>query len=271
MVALVSGANGGLGTAVVDRLLADGWRVVALVRGGPDRVAHRFADALASGQLRVLYRPPSAWSEPAVDEPLHALIHIAGASCYGSSSDLGVDEVRDLFELNVLGAYALVHAHLPQLAQARGVLVQTSTLAVAAPVPWFGVYRATKAALEAWSASLAQELHPLGVDVYCVRPGAFLTGAADRLRFVGPSRLPSLLRDFNAFEAVIRDRSRRGAGDPPRFADLVARLLRDRPRQRVHAVGPGSLWAAALGLLPEVWRAAVVRFLTNHLTGAAHV
>ena len=268
-VALVSGANGGLGTAVLSELLYAGWRVVAVVRGGADRLAPGFRDPIADGRLVVRDVDLGTWDgAPLVDGPLHALVHIAGSSCYGSSSDIPVAEVRALLELNVVSAYALVHAHLPQLAEGRGVVVQTSSLAAAVPVPWLGIYRATKAALEAWSASLRQELAPLGIDVYCVQPGSFRTGVASRLRFVPPLRLPALLDSFHRFERLVRGPGLDAGADPARFAALVVHLLSRRPAALTHRIGPGSALVALLVLLPATWCARLIRTATHHLEAA---
>lgn len=264
--ALVTGANGGLGVAVLRQLLRDGWDVTAVVRGGAARLPARLA---AHAGLDVVDVDLGTWDgAPLVDGPLHALVHIAGASCYGSSSDIPVADVRALFDLNVVSAYALVHAHLPQLAEGRGVVVQTSSLAAAVPVPWLGIYRATKAALEAWSASLRQELAPLGIDVFCVQPGSFRTGVAGRLRFVAPARLPALMAGFAAFERFVRGPGVEAGADPALFARLVHRLLERRPAALTWRVGPGSRVVALLALLPATWCALLVRVATLRLEAA---
>ena len=251
----MTGVSGGLGGATATALLADGWTVLAVVRGGASRLGARFADALRDGRLRVFDVDLMGGDVgPLTDEPLDAIVLIAGASGYGSSSDMTPADVRGLLELNVVSTYALVFAHLPQLAAARGALVMTSSLAVGVPIPWFGVYRATKAALEAWGASMRHELRPLGVDVYCVRAGSYRTGVAARLRWFPPARMPALTGSFAGLRAMVEGPGLRAGADPAGFARAVMRLLARRPAAWLHAVGPGRAAAAALAWAPSwVW------------------
>lgn len=237
MHALITGANGGLGTALVERLLASGWTVTALVRGGAARLPERPG-------LRVLDVDISGYDgRPLVDGPLDALVNIAGGSVYGPVSDVPAETLRDLLELNAVAPYRLVQAHLPQLVEARGTLVQTSSLAAAVPLPFYGAYAASKLALEGWSEALRHEVVGLGVRVYCVQPGSFATGVRERIRFVELRRLPALAALYDRFQALVQGPGLDRAASPELFAAHVAGLLVDRRGPLRQPLGPGA-WSA---------------------------
>jgi NAD(P)-dependent dehydrogenase (short-subunit alcohol dehydrogenase family) len=234
--ALITGANGGLGTALVLRLLSRGWTVTALVRGGASRFPERPG-------LTVLDVDLLTWDgRPLVDGPLHALVNIAGSSVYGPVCDIDADELRRLLELNAVAPYRLVQAHLPQLVEGRGTVVQTSSLAAAVPLPFYGAYAASKLALEGWSEALRHEVAGLGVRVVCVQPGSFATGVRDRIRFVELRRLPGLAPFYERFRAVVLGRGLDDGADPADFAAHVEGVLRGRTGALRQPIGPGA-WA----------------------------
>lgn len=262
--ALVTGANGGFGTRLLVRLLQDGWTITAVIRGGADRLSlHPVIDgAHREGRLRVLdidLVEQLGEAGPLVEGPLHALVNIAGSSVFGSVSDIPLDDYRALFRLNVEVPYALVQAHLPALVDGQGVIVQTSSLSAAMPLPYYGVYASTKLALEGWSEALAHEVAPLGVRVFCVQPGAFATGVQHRMRFLAPEALPTLLPSFHRFRAFIQRAGRERAGDPEHFADHVGRLLTHRSGAFRQPLGPGASWVQWALRLPERLRLPLVR------------
>ncbi|MCB9668257.1 MAG: SDR family NAD(P)-dependent oxidoreductase [Alphaproteobacteria bacterium] len=264
--ALVTGANGGFGTRLLLAMVASGWRVTAVVRGGEDRLALHPAlqKALRAGQLAVLDLDLDAYvrdgvARPLVDGPLDALVNIAGTSLFGSVSDVPLADYRALMRLNVEAPYLLVQAHLPALARAKGVIVQTSSLSAAMPIPYYGVYASTKLALEGWSEALAHEVAPLGVSVFCVQPGAFRTGVQHRMRFEPPASLPALLPSFRVFRAFVQDAGIRMAEDPDRFAERVLHLVERRSGAFRQPLGPGSAVVRWALRIPERLRHPLVR------------
>jgi short-subunit dehydrogenase len=80
--------------------------------------------------------------------------------------------VRELFETNTFGVIAMTQAVLPQFRERRsGVMVNVTSSVTLAPMPLVAVYRASKAAVRAFTESLAHELEPFGVRVKLVQPG----------------------------------------------------------------------------------------------------
>jgi NAD(P)-dependent dehydrogenase (short-subunit alcohol dehydrogenase family) len=175
-VGIVTGASRGLGLALARALDERGWRLVVDARG-----AEALAEA-ASGLSGVTVVPGD------VAEPEHrlALVEAAGeeidlivnnASLLGPSpqpvlADYPLDELRRVYEANVISPLALVQLALPRLREGAAILDVTSDAAVE-PYPGWGGYGSSKAALEQLTAILGAE-HP-ELRVYSVDPGDMRT------------------------------------------------------------------------------------------------
>jgi len=175
-VAIVTGASRGLGLALARELVARGWRIVVDARDG-DALSAAWSD-----------EPCAALVQGDVADPAHrrALVDAAGdsidlivnnASVLGPSPQPGLvdyplDELRGVYEVNVLAPLALVQLALPRLAGGARILDVTSDAAVEAYEGWGG-YGSSKAALEQLTAILAAE-HP-ELRVYAVDPGDMRT------------------------------------------------------------------------------------------------
>jgi NAD(P)-dependent dehydrogenase (short-subunit alcohol dehydrogenase family) len=175
-VGIVTGASRGLGRALTRALVGRGWRVV---------VDARDEEALRRGWG---YPPHDVVIAGDVADPAHrrALLEAAGdsidlvvnnASALGPSplpplAEIPLDELRRVYEINVVAPLALVQLALPRLAPGARILNVTSDAAVEAYEGWGG-YGSSKAALEQLSAVLAVE-HP-ELRVYAVDPGDMRT------------------------------------------------------------------------------------------------
>jgi NAD(P)-dependent dehydrogenase (short-subunit alcohol dehydrogenase family) len=178
---LVTGATGGLGTAVTRRLAADGWTVHAAVRTPAD--AQRLA--ALPGDIRPV--PLDVTDETAVaaaasriDGPLDGLVNSAGLIVQGFWEQVPADALRRQFDVNVLGLMAVTRAFLPALRAGGGRVVNIGALSSLVALPFFGPIAASKAALASMTDSLRIELRHQGVKVALVEPGAMRTEIFDR-------------------------------------------------------------------------------------------
>ena len=167
---LITGTSSGFGLETARLVLGRGWRVVATMRTPRDDLRP------ATDRLRVLALdvtdPQSI--EQAVDAagPLDALVNNAGIGLMGAFEGSSLSTVRELFETNTLGTMAVTQAVLQQFRQRnRGVIVNVSSAITLKPLPLIAAYAASKAAVEAFSESLALELEPFNVRVRLVLPG----------------------------------------------------------------------------------------------------
>lgn len=167
---LITGCSSGFGLAIAGHFLARGWNVVATMRT-PD--ASIFAP---HERLRVLALDVTdeASIRAALDAagPIDALVNNAGIGVLYPLEAVPMDVARLVFATNTLGTIALTQAVLPAMrARRTGVIVNVTSGVTLAPLPLLSVYTASKAAVNAFTESLALELAPLGIRTRLVLPG----------------------------------------------------------------------------------------------------
>nr|WP_275405204.1 SDR family NAD(P)-dependent oxidoreductase [Streptomyces sp. S4.7] len=116
----------------------------------------------------------------------------AGVPSIGVFEGTPMDRVRDVFETNTFGVMATTQAVLPQFRErGSGVVVNVTSSVVLGHMPLSAVYKASKMAIEGFTASLALELAPFGVQAKAVEPGACLTTnfAANAMHGASPDEL----------------------------------------------------------------------------------
>jgi NAD(P)-dependent dehydrogenase (short-subunit alcohol dehydrogenase family) len=108
---------------------------------------------------------------------LDVLVNNAGFPLVGAVEEVSIDEIEHEFQVNLFGGLRLTKALLPMMrAQGAGRIINISSAAAFVPIPFYGVYGASKAALERLSFSLRQELAPFGLHVSVVSPSSHRTG-----------------------------------------------------------------------------------------------
>jgi NAD(P)-dependent dehydrogenase (short-subunit alcohol dehydrogenase family) len=167
---LITGCSSGFGLETAKFFRDHDWEVVATMRK-PQK------DLLpTSKRLRILpldiTDPGSVARAVAEAGPIDVLVNNAG---FGVPSPIELTEpetARALFETNTLGTLAMVQAVLPAFRERRaGVIINVTSSTTLRPLPLVGLYRASKAAVNAFTESLAAEVSPFGVRVHLVLPG----------------------------------------------------------------------------------------------------
>jgi NAD(P)-dependent dehydrogenase (short-subunit alcohol dehydrogenase family) len=175
-VAIVTGASRGLGLALTRALDARGWRLVVDARGGPElRSATEGLEGVVaiSGDLADLEHRRSLVET--AGEPIDLLVNNAsllGPSPQPALGDYPLDELRRVYEVNVVAPLALIQLALPRLRAGAAILDITSDAAVE-PYEGWGGYGSSKAALDQLTAILGAE-HP-ELRLYAVDPGDMRT------------------------------------------------------------------------------------------------
>jgi NAD(P)-dependent dehydrogenase (short-subunit alcohol dehydrogenase family) len=174
----ITGVSRGLGRAIAQAALTEGETVIGTVRdGAPDLAA-------GPGELHVLKLDVTDGEavDTAVSQAfaragtIDVVVNNAGYGLLGALEKATDSEARRLFEVDVFAPFRIIRAALPRLrAQRSGHIINITSIAGRAPGPGAALYSAAKYALEGLSASLAQEVRPLGVKVTAVAPGAFRT------------------------------------------------------------------------------------------------
>jgi len=194
--ALITGCQTGFGHLLTRRLLIEGYRVIA-TDAHTDALAERLLDGLhTEAGARLTVCPLDVRESEAVrslaqaqSSPVNLVINNAGFGLFGTQEETNLDDVRDLFDVNVFGPARVTQAFLPQLRATRGTLVQISSLAGRMVFPESGYYAATKHALDALSQAVALEAAPLGVRLRVVEPGAFATEFYETAAQRSPDRI----------------------------------------------------------------------------------
>ena len=169
--ALVTGASSGMGKEIAKRLIRDGFQVYVAARQ-----IDRMEDlaALGARPLRMDISKDedigaAVASILAEVDGVDVLVNNAGFGLYGPVEEIGIDEARYQFEVNVFGPARLTQLLLPAMRRKQaGTIVNITSMGGKIYTLLGAWYHATKHALEGWSDSLRLELAPFG---RCIRPG----------------------------------------------------------------------------------------------------
>lgn len=182
--ALVTGASSGMGKEIAKRLLNDGFIVYVAARQ-----VDKMADLASLGAVTIRIDISKEEDiKAAVDSILaqtggvDVLVNNAGFGLYGPVEDVGLDEARYQFEVNVFGPARLTQLLLPAMRQRKGGTIVNITSMGGKIYSLLGAwYHATKHALEGWSDCLRLELSSFGIRVVVIEPGLIETAFGDVL------------------------------------------------------------------------------------------
>ena len=167
---LITGCSSGFGLATARLFATRGWDVVATMRSPRQDILP------VSERIRVLPLDvtDAASIASAIGEAgsIDALVNNAGIGFLNALEGTPIETARDIFETNTLGTIAMMQAVLPQMRERRsGVVVNVTSSVTYKPLPLLSAYSASKAAVNAFSDSVAIELEPFGIRVHVVLPG----------------------------------------------------------------------------------------------------
>ena len=195
-VAFVTGAGGGIGGAVAERLAADG-AAVAVTDARPDpaqATAKRIADAGGRALAITLdvTEPDMVAAAVARTEaelgPVDRLVNTAGIFEWKEAEAITDDAFRSMFEVHVFGMHTVCRAVLPgMLSRGRGAIVNTTSIHAIRGQALAAHYSAAKGAILSYTKALAREKSPCGIRVNAVAPGPtdtpLLRGSMDPREF----------------------------------------------------------------------------------------
>ncbi|GIF35973.1 SDR family NAD(P)-dependent oxidoreductase [Actinoplanes xinjiangensis] len=223
--ALVTGGSRGIGRAVVERLTADGARVVFTYHSAEAEAASLTA---ATGAEAVRCDQADLGTLPAIFEPvrdgLDILVNNAGIAFARTLAEITFEDFDRVLTINTKFPAFAMQAAIPLLRDG-GRIINLSSINTALPAPGGALYSASKAALEQITKVAARELGPRRITVNTVSPGATDT---DMLRSVNT---PEGLERAAGMTALQR------LGTPPDIAAVIAFLA-----------GPDSAWMTGQNL-----------------------
>lgn len=182
-VAMIWGASGEIGSAIVDRARAEGWKILGISRREQGSSEHDdiMLEADFSNQSEVDRAVLAASQE--VDQ-VDLILYAAGDIVSTKVEDQPDDEWQRILESNLGGAVRAVHGSLPLLS-GEGAIVVIGAKSERLRLPGLGAYAASKAGLEAWMEVLRKEQRKR--QVLLVRPTAVKTAFWDKVPFETPA------------------------------------------------------------------------------------
>lgn len=240
--ALVTGASSGMGKVIARRLIQDGYQVYAAARSVEkmNDLAQLGAHPLRMDISRdedILAAVNTIMSQTG---GVDVLVNNAGFGLYGPVEEIGIDEARYQFEVNVFGAARLTQLLLPTMrARRSGYIINITSIGGKIYTPLGAWYHATKHALEGWSDCLRLEVAEFGIKVVIVEPGLIETGFGDVVsgNFVKRSASGPYGHLVGMVANTVKNAYGNGRGsDPKVIADVVARAVKSsHPRTRYAA------------------------------------
>lgn len=259
---LITGASGALGRAAAKRFAEAGWRVFALDVKPPEEPAEgvRFVEADVTSEESVHRACKEVGAEC---KGLDCLLHMAGLYLMDSFLEIPPEKLEKILAVNVLGAVRVSRVFLPLLQKNGGrIIVTASELAPLDPLPFNGVYSASKRALDACAHSMALELDLIGTRLVTVYPGAYgdgMTRASVR-EMERMSRESKLFPDIaERFRRIVLNETG-GARPPEELAEKLLRIARSR-RPRFEYRMNNSLKLRLFSALPTGAQALALRIL----------
>jgi NAD(P)-dependent dehydrogenase (short-subunit alcohol dehydrogenase family) len=255
---VITGSSSGFGYLTTLTLARKGYKVWATMRNSETKNATKKEELLNIAEKENLnisvldmdvnndhYVTTAIDRIAKTDGKIDYLINNAGYMFVGITEAYSIQQAKEQFETNFFGILRTTKAVLPYMRKQKdGLIVNVTSLAGRLAFPYFGIYCASKHAVEAYSQAMRYELAPFGIEVSIVEPGPFGTN----LLFTGPKEenqdvfnaygehknVPfAMLKNFEGFYATDE------APNPQLVADSIAQLIESEKGKRVDRVVSG--------------------------------
>jgi NAD(P)-dependent dehydrogenase (short-subunit alcohol dehydrogenase family) len=227
----VTGAARGLGAEMVKAALTAGDQVVAAVRD-PQAAAATLPSHPNLLLVRLDVRKEDEAARAVAEAVarfgrIDVLVNNAGYGLLAAVEEASAEEVERLFSTNVFGLLTVTRAVLPQMRQQRsGHILNLSSVGGYAAYPGWGVYGATKFAVEGLTEALAAELAPLGIFATVIEPGFFRTDFLDGSSLaVAGHPIADYGDTVGKMRVTMAGHNKQQPGDPRKLAQLVLQLV----------------------------------------------
>lgn len=242
----ITGSSRGFGKVWTEAALKRGDKVVATARklASIADLKEKYGENILTLELDVT----NADQVKAVVAQAHAhfgrldiVLNNAGYSLVGTIEESSADDIRALYETNILGPVAVIQAALPLLRkQGHGHILGTSSNLGHVTFPVIGYYCSSKWAFEAIHESLASEVKAFGIKVTIIEPGAYATefGSQESLKFATGL---DIYQDYKQeFFSSLANMER---GDPNATPEAIFKVVdAENPPLRIHLGSNNLPW-----------------------------
>jgi len=254
-VVLVTGCSqGGIGFCLAKEFASQGCKVYATAR--------KVEKMQALHHLPIELLPLDVTDDSAVQEVVNTIIaneskidivvNNAGIGCYGPTLEISPDQVQSAFDTNVFSVLRVNRAVFPHMAaRKQGMLITIGSIVAQHPLPWGGVYSATKSAVHAITNALEMECRPFNIKVMLVAPGGIRSNIAANMSYDPPQ--DSLYAEYTENILARLNLSQSSPMSTDVFAKrVVAKALASSPPGYL-TLGKGSTIFWLLTWFPRLW------------------
>ncbi len=227
----ITGASRGFGLNITEAVLNSGDNVVATVRSKPEDLAAKLGNnpnllVVVLDTTNEEQAIAAAAAGIAKFGKIDVLVNNAGYGLLSAVEEATSKEVFNNFNVNVFGVLNTTRAILPYMREKRsGHIINISSIGGLSAYFGWGVYGATKFAIEGITEGLAMELAPLGIHATVVAPGFFRTNFLDQSSLI---RSENIIEDYNETVGEMRKfattANKKQPGDPTKLAAAFLKL-----------------------------------------------
>ena len=224
----ITGASKGLGLNLVKKLLHQGYRVAATSRNKAAFDKEIPVDTAEFLPLDMDLTDSDDVQRAINDAVAHfgtidVVVNNAGYAVMGALEELSTEEVHTNFNVNVYGLLSVIRCVLPVMRkQASGHIFNISSVGgFVGNFPGFGIYCATKFAVQGLSEALSEEVKPMGIKTTLVSPGYFRTEFLSQESLIGPNRTLEVYDNVREMQRIHEEEiNGNQPGDPEKAADV---------------------------------------------------
>ncbi len=227
----ITGISSGLGKALAESVIENGDFVIGTYRNQSQ--VNEFNTKYAGKAHSILLDITSEQNiEKSVSKiisefgKIDVLVNNAGIGFAGAVEETSMKEVKDVFDANFFGTLKITQTVLPYMRKAKsGNIVQISSHGGVKAFAGFGIYNASKFAVEGFSEALAQEVAPLGIKVSIVEPGPFRTKFAGNGLGLAKKEIDDYSETAGAFRTKLKSVDGKQEGDPIKASKAIIDLV----------------------------------------------
>lgn len=250
-VAIVTGGSSGIGLETVKCLIEAGCKVYELSRRDfqMEKVCHKGVDVTDEVAVTLAIREIYE-----AEKKIDLLINSAGYGVAGAVEFTELADAKRQLDVNFYGVVNVTKAVLPYMRKAgKGRIVNVSSVAAVAPLPFQTYYSAGKAAVNSYTCSLANEVKPYGISVTAVMPGDIKTGfTRARVKNIAGDEAYGG-RITKSIAAMERDEE--NGMNPESVGKYICAVALKKHVKPLYAIGAGykAIWVLCM-ILPSVFK-----------------
>ncbi|MBN2268910.1 MAG: SDR family oxidoreductase [Acholeplasmataceae bacterium] len=232
-VIIVTGASSGIGLTVSKYLADQGHHVYGISRSKTHEKNVRSIQADVTNFDQMIEAYQEIYD---IEGRIDVLINNAGIGISGSIEDTLTEDVLDLFHVNFVGVFHSTKVVLPFMREGKhGKIINISSVASVLSIPFQSFYSSSKAAINAFSNALANEVEPFGIDVCVIMPGDIKTSFTKNRRkneIINPNYENRIDKSV-----AVMEKDEQNGMDPEVLAKVIGKLIKKKKMPLYKTIG----------------------------------